>query len=366
MSTAGLITRRNPEGELRRRGIDRAFRPARAVVIGLLSSLLFSGIMAIGDIHPAHNVVNLPFNALFFILSNTILLVSLYLYNFWVHRIGTDEVRKSSICLVGTLIFTCLFTFLSFSLETLIYGRGNTTNTFFITIVANLSGAIIAFLISQLLGNVVQRQRIFIENEKLQAENILSRYRTLQQQVQPHFLFNSLNTLDSLIGTDDESAHRYVAQLAANYRYIMHNDSEVTLEEELEFTHSYMYMMQIRHGNEHLRFEEHIDPVFLGARILPISLQLLVENAIKHNVISQRHPLTVTIATTPDGQLIVSNPVQPRSDSPLSNGIGLDNLSKRYQLFFHREISISATANTFSVSIPLIFTSTTSEKNSKQ
>lgn len=330
------------------------YRTARAIWLGILSSVLLSAVMVVGAISPQTHRVDSHFNTAFIVFSNTTLLLSLYFFNFWVLRICIIESRKVILCFLGSLTIATLFSILSYNLEILIHGPGNTSNNFTLTLIANLAAGLIAFLISLLLSNVTQHQRILLENERLMSENIQTRYQTLQQQVKPHFLFNSLNTLDGLIGTDDAGAHRYLCQLAAIYRYAMQQQTEVTLADELEFVHSYTYLMQIRYGSAHLHVDEHIDPALLSMRMAPTSLQLLVENAVKHNIISQRHPLTITIETTPDKYIRVTNPMQPRTDSEESSGIGLDNLALRYRLLYHREIDISTSDDTFSVAIPLI------------
>ena len=134
----------------------------------------------------------------------------------------------------------------------------------------------------------------------------------------------------------------------------------LTMGEELEFLNNYIAMMRLRFGNT-LTVIQEIDSAFSGYKIIPISIQLLVENAIKHNIVSERHPLTITIKTTPESTLIVSNPLQPKCDTLYEGnpnteehtGIGLVNLEQRYQLMFHRGIIINHTEHLFSVEIPL-------------
>ena len=336
------------------------YRTSWAVWIGIASSLILSAVMILGvlttdsqngSVHaytPSLNHFNIPFLC----ISNAILLILLYLTNFWIMRIALSDPYKVAICFVAFFAVAWVYTELSFRIETLIYGEGKTSNSFSITLIANMAAGLIAFLISMLISNIMQHQRIVLENERLQRENLLNRYQTMQQQISPHYFFNSLNTLDGLIGLDTDRAHSYLQQLAATFRYSMQEQHEVSLADELEFTHAYIYMMQIRHG-ENLIIKERIDHSLLSRRMPSISLQLLVENAIKHNVISSRHPLTITIKSGVNS-LIVTNPIQPKSDSEESTGIGLNNLSQRYQLLYHRDIKINESAKKFSVEIPLI------------
>lgn len=352
--TGDIIRRQGDNDWARRTSLIQPFRPQRAVWMGFGAALMISLIMMLGAINPHSHRLDPSFNVVFITLGNAVLLVTLFLFNFWVLRIGTDRLRKMTTCFVGSLLVALFFSVASFSLETAIYGSGNTSNTYPVTLIANMVSGVVAFLVCVLLSNVTLHQQMVLENERLQSENIKTRYQALQQQVRPHFLFNSLNTLDGLIGEDDEGAHQYVTQLAACFRYVMQKQSEVTLAEELQFVHSYFYLMQIRYGDKHLHMEEVVDPTLLSSRMAVISLQLLVENAIKHNIISARHPLTITIETTRDWQIRVSNPIQPRADCEDSTGVGLDNLSLRYRLIYHREITIQSTEDTFSVTIPLI------------
>jgi LytS/YehU family sensor histidine kinase len=174
----------------------------------------------------------------------------------------------------------------------------------------------------------------------------------LKNQVDPHFLFNSLNTLDGLIGMDDDRAHEYVQNLSQVFRYAIGNKEIARLDEELNFTESYALLMKIRYG-ENIQIQYNIEEKYRLWYIMPISLQLLVENAIKHNVISSKHPLVITIETTPNDSIRVLNAIQLKKEAEPGEGIGLANLTERYELLFQKEVSITIT-DIFSVEIPLI------------
>jgi LytS/YehU family sensor histidine kinase len=222
--------------------------------------------------------------------------------------------------------------------------------------------ALNVILVTILLSNLTRHQQQVLEEERTHTESIQTRYDALEKQIDPHFLFNSLNTLDGLIGYDDSRAHDYLHQLAQSYRYIMQQQRRVTLADEMRFTDNFIAMMQIRYGNN-LRVVKHIEAQYLSAQVVPISVQLLVENALQHNVVSDRHPLSVTIKTVcgsgENGSrqlgIMVSNPLQPRSDTDDNDhgSIGLSNLSQRCQLVLHRDIAIRQTATAFEVEIPL-------------
>lgn len=198
-----------------------------------------------------------------------------------------------------------------------------------------------------------RQQRILVENEALRTESLRHQYESLKNQLNPHMLFNSLNTLQSLIRESAPKALDYTQELSQVLRYTLQDNdrASVTLGEEMQFAEAYIYLMKMRY-EENLSFRISIDERAKSLSLPPMSVQLLIENAIKHNEISNRNPLTITIRT--DGnELVVSNPVHPRRQSPSGTGIGLDNLAKRYRLLWRKEIRISADGGLFSVRLPL-------------
>ncbi len=198
-----------------------------------------------------------------------------------------------------------------------------------------------------------KQQQTALENKTLISENMRTRYEALKNQVDPHFLFNSLNTLNSLIKIDTDKAQEYVQQLSYVFRYTLQNKEIITLEEELKFTQSYCSLMQIRYG-ESLRFVIRIDEKYYDYSIIPLSLQTLVENAIKHNVISNKQPLTITISTSKNDFIRISNPIRLKKEAESGEGIGLFNLSERYRLMWQKDIIVDTSGDIFQVSIPLI------------
>ena len=207
-------------------------------------------------------------------------------------------------------------------------------------------------LVVQLLRSQYYQKTIAVENEALRSENILTRFEALKSQLDPHFLFNSLNTLQSLITLDTEKAENYRQQLSSVLRYTLQNKEVLSLDDELKCVHAYCEMMQIRYG-ENLKFEFKIDEKYNNYSVLPLSLQSLIENSVKHNVISSKQPLVVTVATG-DDSVSVSNPIQAKTTPEESNGIGLVNLSERYRLKWNKTIEITDDGSTFCVKLPLI------------
>lgn len=201
---------------------------------------------------------------------------------------------------------------------------------------------------------VHRQQQVIIENQQLQAENIRNQYEALKNQLNPHMLFNSLNTLRSLVREDQERAQKYIQELSHVLRYTLQgNESQcVTLHEEMDFASAYIFLLKMRY-EDNLAFNIRIDRTMEDYYLPPMSIQILIENAVKHNEISNRHPLTICIATDAAGGIFVSNPMQPKLTTSVGTGVGLANLSKRYQLLFRQEIFITEDKD-FTVRIPLI------------
>lgn len=200
---------------------------------------------------------------------------------------------------------------------------------------------------------VFRQQQIIYENQQLKSENILSQYEVLKNQLNPHMLFNSLNTLQSLTRENPEKAQEYIRKLSRVLRYTLQSNEQdfVTLEDEMQFVSAYAFLLKMRY-EDNLNFDLHIDKTQAAFYLPPMSIQILVENAVKHNEISNRKPLTIKIFTDAEQHVTVSNTLQPKLTTSTGTGIGLANLAKRYRLLLHKEIQITEN-NDFTVRIPL-------------
>ena len=197
-----------------------------------------------------------------------------------------------------------------------------------------------------------ENQRTVIENQRLKHENLEARLHALQQQLSPHFLFNSLSTLVSL--THDEAVQRYSMQLSNIYRYLL-TPSEgymVTLDKEIDFINAYIYIIKERFEDA-LKISVSIAPEVLSRKIPPASLQLLLENAIKHNVVAAETPLEIEIFTQ-GNYVVVKNTLAALNDVQDGEGIGLYNISERYRLLGGGEVAIEKSATHFTVKLPLL------------
>lgn len=196
-----------------------------------------------------------------------------------------------------------------------------------------------------------------LQAEQLKKENALAQFEALKNQVSPHFLFNSLSILSSLVHVDANLSEKFIDQLAKAYRYILEQkDNEVvSLKTELDFLQSYSFLLKIR-------FEEKFDVQVLVSHdeaekfaIAPLTLQLLIENCVKHNRMSVKEPMVITIRI--EGEyLVVVNPVRPRGEVTLlgSTGIGLANIRDRYQLLTKSPVQIDQFGELFTVKVPLL------------
>jgi sensor histidine kinase YesM len=330
-----------------------------ALVISILMNLLFLMMFFYGrPVQFRENMPDMPmhiFNLNFTLmrfLFNFLFSFFLYLMIFQLLQRDYFSRKKGIFLLILIVIFyIALFSILwSMILQPFEpFERGS--RRFFGGLMGDFTIGTVVLLSSMLIFISEKQQKMALENERLQAENMKTRFLALRNQVDPHFLFNSLNTLNSLIKTDPAKAENYVQQLSYIFRYALQNKEIITLSEELKFTKAYCWLMQIRYGDG-LRFEYRVDERYSHCPVIPISLQTLVENAIKHNVVSNRQPLTVSIFTT-ENSVCVSNPVQPKQESECGESIGLSNLAERYRLLWNSEINIRSANGQFTVEIPL-------------
>jgi two-component system, LytTR family, sensor kinase len=191
-------------------------------------------------------------------------------------------------------------------------------------------------------------------SERLKKEHTMSQLEALRNQVNPHFLFNSLNTLTSLIPEDPGRAVAFVQELSNVYRNILEQKEKkvITLEEELSHLQSYLFLAGERFG-ESLHIDIRIAPDHRQLYLVPLSLQMLAENAIKHNIVSRRKPLHIEIHSGPE-TITVRNTLQPKSGPQEGTGTGLRNIRERFRLTFGKDIDVNANESNFTVVLPLV------------
>lgn len=222
------------------------------------------------------------------------------------------------------------------------------------TVMPAITMNIFAITIIEFFVQNQQSKQREIEFERLQNDNLKMQYQQLKGQINPHFLFNSLNALVSLINKDPERATIYTQKLSEVYRYVLAHDRQDTLKvnDEIAFIRNYIDILHIRF-DKGLQVEIDVSEQDLDREVSPMALQILVENAVKHNVVSASKPLSVAIST--DGEyLTVINNVSPRSRVGNSTGIGLRNLSEKYKIIANKDMIVEKSQSQFIVKIPLL------------
>lgn len=230
----------------------------------------------------------------------------------------------------------------SFSIKPPFYSRW-----WFILTIFVILAALAYFIIRARLNRVRREQQLLKEKAE-------SQFQLLRSQVNPHFLFNNFSTLMAIIEEDKDLAIEYVGKLSAFFRYILeYRDKElIPLSEELEIVENYIFLQKKRYG-ENLAVRTEVDPAHLSSLIPPLTLQLLLENAVKHNIVSASRPLLIRVYSESDF-LVIENAIQPRKTPESSTGMGLQNIRSRYRIFTAKEIIIEQTENYYKVFLPLI------------
>ena len=201
------------------------------------------------------------------------------------------------------------------------------------------------------------------EKEQLEKEKLWAQLENLNQQVPPHFLFNTLNSLSSLITEDPVEADRYLNEMSKVYRYLLDNNRHelVTLQTEIKFIHSFYQLLKLRY-DKGIELTCQIPEQYNNYQLPPLTLQLLVENAVKHNITSRNQPLQIEITVTENERLVIKNNLQRKVEKPVSHKIGLNNIAVKYQLMQQEEIIVKEEHGYFIVSLPLIHPSANREK----
>ncbi|HEV2354013.1 MAG TPA: histidine kinase [Puia sp.] len=216
--------------------------------------------------------------------------------------------------------------------------------------------SLIILSVQATLASLAEKEDILLANAELQNENLRTRFEVLKQQVNPHFLFNALSTLRIMIREKDARAEPFILKLSDLYRQLLGKNTgqTIALGEELEFLKSYIYMLQARFESV-LHIDIEVWPDSLARKIPAFSLQLLIENCIKHNIISAARPLYIRIFQRQEDRIIIANNLQTRPSAEESSGIGLDNLRKRYDLLQVQDaVTIDRSPESFSVTLKLM------------
>ncbi|MET6997030.1 sensor histidine kinase [Chitinophaga defluvii] len=279
-------------------------------------------------------------------------------------RVVQDHVSGRLVILCGALLVygalaSFVFGFLYAELDILLFNRYEAWESF-ISVSYNMNFGIFLFYVLILAFNGITFyykawKEYQLKTERLMRENIQAKYDALRNQIDPHFFFNSLSVLTNLVYKSADLSAEYITQLAKIYRYILDKkfDNLVTIQTELDFLESYLFLISIRH-QQSIQFQADVDEqVKDKGMIPPATLQMLVENAIKHNRFSTNDPLVITLKSE-DGFLLMSNPLRKKTIPEISSGIGLNNIRKRYELASNMGIGVVNSGDYFIVKIPII------------
>jgi hypothetical protein len=238
-----------------------------------------------------------------------------------------------------------------------------TTNVYSAALVYGAMGFLACLIVYEIAYHFfklrfTEKQRDKLANEKLQLE-----LQQLKGIVNPHFLFNNLNSLSSLIADDPQQAEVFLDELTKVFRYLLRNNNTelISLREEMQFIHSYAHLLQTRYGRS-LHLKIRLDEEAQEYRLPPLTLQLLIENAVKHNKMSKDTPLQVELFNEGNAMLVLRNNLAIKERSVESTGIGLQSINGRYSLLNHTGVAISKTESHFIVRIPLMEPEALTEK----
>ncbi|MCD8186940.1 MAG: histidine kinase [Rikenellaceae bacterium] len=340
------------------------FNRSRAFQSSVIVSLVLNSTMVLGVLYGHYRsfldeAIDVNVYVTFFLWHccfNILLFYILFLYNFYIIRSRKIQRNRRLYIVIGVMLLPAALSSLLSALQWKVLGGtpdDPSKGAFMLfNILKDVMASMIVLMLTVNMYLNHKREQMITANQKLREENIRTRYEALKNQLDPHFLFNSLNTLNGLIGMDDEKAHEYIDNMSSIFRYTLHSKSIGTLDEEIEFVEAYLSMLKIRFG-ENLQIYYSISNRYRKYHIMPASLQLLVENAVKHNVISAKNPLAIAIKTTDRDSVLVSNRITPKREKSIG-GVGLANLIDRYWILFEKRIGVSDQNGVFSVELPLI------------
>lgn len=268
-----------------------------------------------------------------------------------------EPVKRAVVGILGIVIYSALAATVVFYFF-FRFGLNYSHAAFLRQLVPNLiTATIIAFLISLVLYSrsfLLHWREAAINGEKLKREQLQSQFRSLKNQLNPHFLFNSLNALSSLVYKDADLSAKFIKQLSKIYRYILeYSDKEVVpLDKELACVNAYLFLQEIRF-QQNLKVRVEL-PENSNWMVPPLTLQMLLENVIKHNVISSAEPLEVNVYAEEDAWIVVKNQLNPKASAATSTGVGLENIRARYHFLSQQETQVIKSSDSFIVKVPVL------------
>jgi len=327
---------------------------------GVLTGLLTWLLVEVGfNIQYRYFVLfNEPMNFVYAALFGAIIFESFHRAGMWLEKLCSWDLSPARRFMLQSILFTVIAAAMVLAVRFIIYYFLYSGKLLIFTDELMIILLVVFFTltvnIADLGSFLIERyRRSLAEVEKFRKENAEYQFEMLKLQLNPHFLFNSLNTLSSLIHEDQEKSSEFIRRLSDVYRYVLDKRSKelVPLKEEMEFIYSFSFLQGLRfQGMIDFRFKVSED--LLDRKIAPMTLQLLVENAVKHNVASRKMPLWIEIIAE-NNEISVTNNFQPKEDQG-GTGIGLKNIASRYEFLSGRKVKIMKDNDQFKVIIPLI------------
>ena len=227
---------------------------------------------------------------------------------------------------------------------------------FFLKVLTTFIFTVLVISLYEIIYLSYQISNSIKEREELKRENIASELSGLKEQINPHFLFNSLNTLSALILTHPQRAETFVLKLARVYRYILDKGSEnmVTVAQEINYLETYVQLLKERFGDGLQVETEQFNEAIRNKKVVPLSFQICFENCVKHNMVNNEKPLVVTITSTTDGYIRIQNNLQPLQLKEPGSGVGILNIRKRFSFFTQKPVLIENDGQFYSIYLPLI------------
>ena len=318
-----------------------------SIVLGLLSSV---PMIAEAQFRPAEAAVNAGITATFALL--------MWYFNIFMLSRQADRPRTQGLSWSRLLISLAVGLAVMLGLawvQQLILSRINFGPTMLMVEVRGILINLVFYMFLHLLQQHYENQHVNMQLERTRNDNLGAQYESLKQQINPHFLFNSLNTLKAMVESGDKEAVDFILKLSNFYRYTLESRKLdlIHVSEEMEIIKAYIFLQKARF-EDGFTFTSTLDETTLNTLIPPFTLQLLIENCIKHNVVSLEKPLHIRVYKE-DEKIVVENPIQLRTGETNSIGVGLKNINLRYGHLHGKQIEIISDKNVFQIKLPLIY-----------
>ncbi|WP_295120215.1 sensor histidine kinase [uncultured Chitinophaga sp.] len=327
--------------------ISQAMIWISSILLGLLSSVPQ---LAARHFNAAEAAVNAGITATFALL--------MWYFNIYVLSRRSGNTRKQSISykhLFSSLLFGLVVMLILAYIQQLILSHIDFGPAMLMVEVRGILINLVFYMFLHLLQQNHENQHVSMELERIRTDHLSAQYELLKQQVNPHFLFNSLNTLKAMVESGEQEAVPFIIKLSNFYRYTLESRKLdlIHVREEMEILSAYLFLQKARF-EDGLVFHQELSAATMETLIPPFTLQLLVENCIKHNVVSLEKPLHIRVYDE-EGKIVVENPVQPKSGEEDSLGVGLENINMRYGHLLNRQVEIEHSQELFQIKLPLIY-----------